>query len=89
MAFRSVASRLLFWVAGATGILFALALVYSFLVSRAFVLEDASRIALRTAESHAREIEEILRSVEEGTRLLASTLEHTTISPGELEQVIR
>jgi sigma-B regulation protein RsbU (phosphoserine phosphatase) len=89
MAFRSVASRLLFWVAGTTGILFALALVYSFLVSRTFVLEDASRIALRTAESHAHEIEEILRSVEEGTRLLASTLEHTTISPAELEQVIR
>ena len=52
MAFRSVASRLLFWVAGTTGIVFALALVYSFLVSRVFVLEDASRIALRTAESH-------------------------------------
>ena len=89
MAFRSVASRLLFWIAGTTGILFALALAYSFLVSRAFVLEDASRIALRTAESHAREIEEIVRSVEEGTRLLASTLEHTTVSPAELEQVIR
>jgi sigma-B regulation protein RsbU (phosphoserine phosphatase) len=89
MAFHRVASRLLFWVAGTTGILFALALVYSFLVSRTLVLEDASRIAVRTAESHAHEIEGILRSAEEGTRLLASTLEHTTVSPAELEQVIR
>jgi phosphoserine phosphatase RsbU/P len=89
MAFRTVASRLLVWVAGTTGILFAIALVYSFLVSRAIVLEDASRIALRTAESHAREIEEIVRSVEEGTRLLASMLEHTTVSPDELERLIR
>ncbi len=89
MAFRSVASRLLFWIAGATGVLFAMALAYSFFVSRAFVLEDASRTALRTAESHAHEIEAILRSVEEGTRLLGSTLEHTTVSPGELEEVIR
>ena len=89
MVFRSVASRLLVWVAGTTGILFAIALVYSFLVSRDFVLEDASRIALRTAESNAREIEEIVGSVEEGTRLLASMLEHTTVSPPELEQVIR
>jgi hypothetical protein len=30
----------------------------------------------------------VLRSIEEGTRLLASTLEHTTVSPSELEAVI-
>jgi sigma-B regulation protein RsbU (phosphoserine phosphatase) len=89
MAFRSVASRLLFWIAGATGVVFALALAYSFFVSRGFVLEDASRMARATAASHAHEIEGTIRSVEEATRLLASTLEHTTVSPAELEGLIR
>jgi sigma-B regulation protein RsbU (phosphoserine phosphatase) len=89
MKFRSVAARLLFWIAGTTGILFAIVPVYSFLVSREFVLEDAFRIAIGTADSHAREIEEIVRSVEEGTRLLASTLEHTSVDATEMERLIR
>jgi len=89
VAFRSVSSRLLFWVAGTTGVVFALAIIYSFFVSRSFVLRDASRIAVRTAESGAREVEEVLRSADEGTRLLATTLEHTTVSDEGLEQVIR
>ena len=88
-SFESVQSRLLFWVAGTTGVLFAAAIVYSFYTSRAIVLDDASKLALATAESQANQIEEILRSVEEGTRLLGSTLEQTTISPDELEGVIR
>lgn len=88
VGFRSVASRLLFWTAGTTGVVFALAIVYSFLVSRGFVLRDASRIAVLTAESGARQVEEVLRSVEEGARLLGSTLEHTSVSDEELEQVI-
>jgi sigma-B regulation protein RsbU (phosphoserine phosphatase) len=89
MSFQSVQSRLLFWIAGTTGVLFASAVLYSFLTARAIVLDDASKLALATAEAHASRIEEVLRSVEEGTRLLGSTLEHTTVSPDELEQVIR
>jgi sigma-B regulation protein RsbU (phosphoserine phosphatase) len=89
VAFRSVSARLLFWVAGTTGVVFALAIVYSFFVSREFVLRDASRIAVRTAESGALQVEEVVRSAEEGTRLLASTLEHTTVSGEELERVLR
>jgi hypothetical protein len=50
MAFHVVASRLLFRVAGTTATLFVLALADSLLVSRTFVLEDASQIAVRTAE---------------------------------------
>jgi sigma-B regulation protein RsbU (phosphoserine phosphatase) len=87
--FRTVSSRLLFWIGSSTAILIAFASTYAFFVYRALALEDASRIAIQTAEARAREIEEIVRSVEEGTRLLASTLEHTTVSPGELEEVIR
>lgn len=86
--FRSVQSRLLTWVAGTTGLLFAAAILYSFLVSRGIVLQDASELALMTAEARANEIEQVLRSVEEGARLLGSTLEQTTISPQELEGVL-
>jgi hypothetical protein len=50
MAFHVVASRLLLRVAGTTATLFVLALVYFVLVSRTFVLEDASQIAVRTPE---------------------------------------
>jgi sigma-B regulation protein RsbU (phosphoserine phosphatase) len=87
--FGSVRSRLLFWIAGTAGILFAAAIVYSFLVSRSFVVRDASRIAVHTAESGARQVEEVLASAEEGTRLLSSVLAQTSVSEEELERVIR
>ncbi len=87
--FRSISSRLIFWVAGATGLLFAGASVYSFLVSRRIVLEDASDIAIQNAEANANQIEQILRSVEEGTGLLASILGETTVSRTELERMLR
>lgn len=87
--FRRIASRLIFWVTGAVGLLFAAAIVYSFLVSRSLVLEDASKLALETAHSRANQLQEVLRSIEEGTRLLASTLRETTVSRDELERVIR
>lgn len=87
--FRSITSRLIFWVAGATGLLFATASVYSFFVSRRIVLEDASEIALQNAEANANQIEQVLRSVEEGTRLLASILGETTVSRTELERMLR
>lgn len=87
--FRSISTRLIFWVAGATGLLFATASVYSFFVSRRIVLQDASDIALQNAEANANQIEQILRSVEEGTRLLASILGDTTVSRTELERMLR
>jgi len=87
--FRSIASRLIFWVTGAAGLLFAAAIFYSYLVSRRLVLEDASRLALETARSRAHQVQEVLQSIEEGTRLLASTLGETTVSRDELERVIR
>jgi sigma-B regulation protein RsbU (phosphoserine phosphatase) len=70
-------------------VVFAAAIVYSFRVSRSFVVRDASRIAVGTAESGARQVEEVLRSAEEGTRLLASVLAETSVSEDELERVIR
>ena len=87
--FRSIASRLVFWVTTAAGLLFAAAILYSFLASRSLALENASRLALETARSRASQVEEILRSVEEGTRILAATLEETTVGRDELEGVIR
>jgi sigma-B regulation protein RsbU (phosphoserine phosphatase) len=87
--FGSIASRLIFWVASVAGLLFAAAIVYSFLVSRDLALENASKLALETAQSRANQVEEVLRSIEEGTRVLAATLEETTVARDELERVIR
>lgn len=86
--FQSVASRLIFWIAGTTGVLFAVATVYSYLVSRDLAIEDAQRRAILVAQAQANAVEGVLSSVEEGTRLLGSTLGHTTVSNQELEKVI-
>jgi sigma-B regulation protein RsbU (phosphoserine phosphatase) len=86
--FASVAARLIAYVGGAAALLFIAAILYSYSVSRGVVLEQAEQRALLTAEAQANDLEEVLVSVEEGTRLLASTLEHTTVSRPELEAVI-
>ena len=87
--FKSVASRLIFWIAGTTGVLFTVATAYSYVVSRDLAIRDAQRRAILTAEAQANAVVEVLHSVEEGARLLASTLGHTSASNEELEQVIR
>ena len=87
--FKSVASRLIFWIAGTTGVLFTVATVYSYVVSRDLAIRDAQRRAILAAEAQANAVVEVLHSVEEGARLLASTLGHTSASNEELEQVIR
>ncbi len=60
-----------------------------YVVSRNMAIRDAQRRAILVAESQANEVEEVLHSAEEGARLLASTLGHTSVSNEELEQVIR
>ena len=87
--FKSVASRLIFWIAGTTGVLFTVATAYSYVVSRDLAIRDAQRRAILAAEAQANAVVEVLHSVEEGARLLASTLGHTSASNEELEQVIR
>jgi sigma-B regulation protein RsbU (phosphoserine phosphatase) len=87
--FKSVASRLIFWIAGTTAVLFTVGTVYSYRAARDQAIRDAQRRAVLIAESQARLVEEVLHSAEEGARLLATTLGHTTATNEELENVIR
>jgi sigma-B regulation protein RsbU (phosphoserine phosphatase) len=87
--FKSVTSRLIFWITATTALLFSLAAFYAYRNARDQAILDAERRAILIAEAEASQVEEVLRSAEEGTRLLASTLGHTSASNTELERVIR
>src|SRR5688572_11845227 len=87
--FKSVTSRLIFWITATTALLFSLAAFYAYRNARDQAILDAERRAVLTAEVEASQVEEVLRSAEEGVRLLASTLGHTSTSTTELERVIR
>lgn len=87
--FRSVTTRLIFWIAGTTAVLFSLAILYAYRIARDQALLDAKRRAVLIAQSQAKQVGDALRSAEEGARLLATTLGHTSASNAELEQVIR
>jgi sigma-B regulation protein RsbU (phosphoserine phosphatase) len=87
--FKSVTSRLIFWITATTVLLFSLAAFYAYRTARDQAILDAERRAVLIAEAEASQVEEVLRSAEEGARLLASTLGHTSASNTELERVIR
>src|SRR5678815_1760873 len=87
--FKSVTSRLIFWITATTAVLFSLAAFYAYRTARDQATLDAERRADLTAEAQASQEEEVLRSAEEGARLLASTRGHTSASNTELERVIR
>src|SRR5687767_237120 len=87
--FKSVTSRLIFWITATTALLFSLAAFYAYWNARDQAILDAERRAVLLAESEASQVAEVLRSAEEGARLLATTLGHTSASNVELERVIR
>ncbi len=87
--FKSVTSRLIFWITATTALLFSLAAFYAYRNARDQAILDAERRAVLIAESEASQVEGVLRSAEEGARLLATTLGHTSASNTELEKVIR
>jgi hypothetical protein len=87
--FKSVTSRLIFWITATTALLFSLAGFYAYRNARDQAIFDAERRAILIAESEASKVEEVLRSAEEGARFLGTTLGHTSVSNGELEKVIR
>jgi len=87
--FNSVTSRLIFWITATTALLFSLAGFYAYRNARDQAIFDAERRAILIAESEASKVEEVLRSAEEGARLLGTTLGHTSASNAELEKVIR
>ncbi len=86
---RSVTSRLIFWIAGTTALLFSSASLYAYRIARNQAVADAERQAVLIAESQAIQVREALNSAEEGARLLATTLGHTSASNAELEKVVR
>jgi sigma-B regulation protein RsbU (phosphoserine phosphatase) len=73
--FRSVTQRLIAWVLAASGAVFLTTLAVSHNRSRSAAVRTAEREAVSQAEGTMRRIEEVLRSVERSTLLLASVLE--------------
>jgi hypothetical protein len=78
--FKSVTTRLIFWITVTTALLFSLAAFYAYRNTRDQAILDAERRAVLIAESEASQVQEVLRSAEEGARLLATTLGHTSAS---------
>jgi phosphoserine phosphatase RsbU/P len=75
VGFQSVTTRLIAWVLLACGAVFLATLAVSHARSRASAVRAAEREAASEAQGTIRRIEEVLRSVERSTKLLASVLE--------------
>jgi phosphoserine phosphatase RsbU/P len=75
VAFQSVTTRLVAWILLACGAVFLGTLAVSHARSRDSAVRAAEREAASQADGAMRRIEEVLRSVERSTKLLASVLE--------------
>lgn len=87
--FPSVATRLVVYLGGAAALLFVIAILNSYEVSRRVVLRLGEQRARLTAEAQANDLEQVLGSVEEGARLLASTLGQANVTRLELETMMQ
>ncbi len=87
--FRSLTTRLIFWILLLGGGVTVLTLALSQRLSRAMAVRAAEREAIQATEAAVNQAEEVLRSIEEGTRVLAATVETAALSEAELEQLLR
>ncbi len=72
--FRSIASRLIVWVLGTVGLVYLSSILYFHFLSRDMIVESAEREAVNVTQAAISDIEGVLSSVAEGTRLLATLL---------------
>jgi sigma-B regulation protein RsbU (phosphoserine phosphatase) len=87
--FHSLTTRLIFWILVLVGGITGLTLVLSSRVSRQAAVLAAEREAVRATEAAVNEAEDVLGSVERGTRVLAATLESAPLSDAQLEGLLR
>jgi sigma-B regulation protein RsbU (phosphoserine phosphatase) len=87
--FRSLTTRLIFWILLASGPALLLTTVLSNSRSRITAIRAAEREAEAMAEATISHIREILRSVEEDARLLSGVLQTLEPSRPEMEALLR
>ncbi len=81
--FHSLFWRLGFWILGTCGLIYLGTLAYSYGVSREMAIRSAEKEAVEATRASVKEIKEVLESIEESTRLLASVL--GVVDPSEEE----
>jgi phosphoserine phosphatase RsbU/P len=89
MAFRSLTTRLIFWILLAAGTVFVTALLAMSRVARETGLRAAEQEAAQASERLANRVRGVLSAVEESAELLATTVEIVELRPEELERLLR
>lgn len=87
--FKSLTTRLIFWILVLGGGVTAATFVVVQRLSRDMAVRGAEREAVRATEAAVNQTEEVLRSIEEGTRVLAVMLETTSPEAGQIEELLR
>jgi sigma-B regulation protein RsbU (phosphoserine phosphatase) len=87
--FRSLTTRLSFWILLAGGAVFAVTIWTSNRLARETAIHAAEQEARRAARTAASRVQEVLRSVEETTELLGATVESLDPEPTALTQLLR
>jgi sigma-B regulation protein RsbU (phosphoserine phosphatase) len=87
--FKSLTTRLIFWILALGGGVTAATSVVVYRLSREMAVRGAEREAVRATEAAVNQAEEVLRSIEEGTRVLALVLETTSPGAAQIEDLLR
>jgi len=87
--FRSLTTRLSFWILFAGGAVFAATIWASNRLARETAIRAAEQEARRAARTAASRVQEVLRSVEETTELLGATVESLDPEPTALKELLR
>jgi phosphoserine phosphatase RsbU/P len=89
MAFRSLTTRLIFWILLAAGLVFTAAFLALSHVARETAVEAAEQEAAQASERLVNRVRGVLSAVEESAELLATTVETVDLRPQELERLLR
>jgi sigma-B regulation protein RsbU (phosphoserine phosphatase) len=89
MAFRSLTTRLIFWILLAAGLVFAAAFLALSRVARETAVQAAEQEAAQASERLVNRVRVVLSAVEESAELLAGTVETVDLPPPELERLLR
>ena len=86
--FKSLTTRLIFWILALGGGVAVATFVIVQRLSREMAVRAAEREAVRATEAAVNQTEEVLRSIEEGTRVLAVVLETTSPDAAQIEDLL-
>ncbi len=87
--FHTLSWRLLFWILGTCGLVYLGTLAYSYRLSEDMAVRTAEKQADEVSRASINEIQEVLRSIEEASRLLAEVLNVFDPTEDELEPLLQ